>query len=225
MLASAEQDGRGHYIDERNLFDGTDSLNTCRAICANNFDIRTGGLYGHGSHFAVHAEMINHSTKKYLPTDIRFMFRAKVLVGQFTKGNSFFRRPPEIPGQVYTFYDSCVDKIQNPNTFVVFDRNQCYPEYLIMYADREKISMDKMRNSSNLQMHTVQSIAFPINSVSLSYDGDPLTFQQPTESQTSLKCQSCVWLSSTCSDDTPAVHLNDHRKIISYEIFFKKQNH
>ncbi|XP_071146124.1 uncharacterized protein [Mytilus edulis] len=141
MLADADQDGNGKTIDERNLFHGTDSLNTCRGICTNNFDFRTSGrnatVYGEGSYFAVRARTGNSYTQADLPTDIRFMFRAKVLVGQFTVGNPSLRRPPEIPGQVHKLYDSCVDDVQDPKIFVVFDRNQCYPDYLIMYTDKE----------------------------------------------------------------------------------------
>jgi hypothetical protein len=36
-------------------------------------------------------------------------------------------------------YDSCVDKVPDPQIFVVFDRNQCYPEYLFMYTDRDTV--------------------------------------------------------------------------------------
>ncbi|CAC5401238.1 PARP7S [Mytilus coruscus] len=139
ILADAEKDGRGQNINERDLFHGTDSLDTCRGICTNNFDFRTSGrnatVYGEGSYFAVRAKMSHSYTKADLPTDIRFMFRAKVLVGLFTTGNPSLRRPPEIPGQVHKLYDSCVDKDQDPQIFVVFDRNQCYPEYLIMYRE------------------------------------------------------------------------------------------
>ncbi|CAC5401243.1 PARP7S [Mytilus coruscus] len=100
ILADAEKDGRDQNINERDLFHGTDSLDTCRGICTNNFDFRTSGrngtLYGEGSYFAVHAKISHSYTKADLPTDIRFMFRAKVLVGQFTTGNPSLRRPPEI---------------------------------------------------------------------------------------------------------------------------------
>ncbi|CAG2244521.1 PARP7S [Mytilus edulis] len=154
MLADADQIGNGKTIDERNLFHGTDSLNTCRGICTNNFDFRTSGrnatVYGEGSYFAVHARTGNSYTQADLPTDIRFMFRAKILVGQFTVGNPSLRRPPEIPGQVHKLYDSCVDDVQDPKIFVVFDRNQCYPDYLIMYTDREtKPPVEKSDSNPN----------------------------------------------------------------------------
>ncbi|CAC5363372.1 PARP7S [Mytilus coruscus] len=144
MLADVEQDGKSRDIGERHLFHGTDSLETCYGICTNNFDFRTSGrnatMYGQGSYFAVHAKYSHSYTKANTSLDDRIMFRSKVLVGQFTKGNPSFRRPPEIPGQFHKLYDSCVDDVQNPQIFVVFDRNQCYPEYLIMYKDKETIS-------------------------------------------------------------------------------------
>ncbi|XP_071143630.1 uncharacterized protein [Mytilus edulis] len=144
MLADVEQDGRSRDIGERHLFHGTDSLETCYGICTNNFDFRTSGrnatMYGQGSYFAVHAEYSHSYTKANTSSDNRIMFRSKVLVGQFTKGDPSLRRPPEIPGQFHKLYDSCVDDLQNPQIFVVFDRNQCYPEYLIMYKDSETIS-------------------------------------------------------------------------------------
>jgi hypothetical protein len=143
MLADAEQDGRGQNVDERDLFHGTDSLNTCHGICTNNFDFRTSGrnatLYGEGSYFAVRSKLSHSYTKADTPFEYRFMLRAKVLVGQFAEGNPFLYQPPEIRGQSHKLYDSCVDKVKGPQIFVVFDTNQCYPEYLFMYTDRDTV--------------------------------------------------------------------------------------
>ena len=41
-----------------------------------------------------------------------------------------------IPGEGHRRYDSCVDNTTYPSIFVVFDRNQCYPEYLIAYQSK-----------------------------------------------------------------------------------------
>jgi hypothetical protein len=142
MLADAEQDGRGQNVDERDLFHGTDSLNACLGICTNNFDFRTSGRvtrYGKGSYFDVRSKLSHSSTKADTPFEYRFMLRAKVLVGQFAEGTPFLYHPPEIRGQSHKLYDSCVDKVPGPQTFVVFDRNQCYPEYLFMYTDRDTV--------------------------------------------------------------------------------------
>ncbi|CAC5401248.1 PARP7S [Mytilus coruscus] len=207
MLADAEQDGRGQNIDERDLFHGTDSLDTCRGICTNNFDFRTSGrnatLYGEGSYFAVRAKMSHSYTKADLPTDIRFMFRAKVLVGQFTTGNPSLRRPPEIFGQVHKLYDSCVDKDHDPHIFVVFDRNQCYPEYLIMYTDRETLPpVDQTIAASS------------ISSIS-SYGGDPLVYSHQLGSPTSPTMQSFPQAFAGSAEESPAAfraRLNEHSK-------------
>ena len=61
------------------------------------------------------------------------MFLVRVLVGEFTKGSSEYLRPPTKPGYVH-LYDSCVDDEGNPSLFVVFERDQMYPEYIIEYV-------------------------------------------------------------------------------------------
>ena len=32
------------------------------------------------------------------------------------------------------FYDSCVDQTQNPRVYVIFEKTQCYPAYIIEYG-------------------------------------------------------------------------------------------
>ncbi|XP_063410875.1 uncharacterized protein LOC134693867 [Mytilus trossulus] len=206
MLADAEQDVRGQNIDERDLFHGTDSLDTVRGICTNNFDFRTSGrnatLYGEGSYFAARAKMSHSYTKAELPTDIRFMFRAKVLVGQYTKGNPALRRPPEIPGQVHKLYDSCVDKNIDPQIFVVFDRNQCYPEYLIMYTDRETLPP------------VDSTIAAGISDPSI-YVSDPLVYPHQAGSPTTPTMQSFSQAFAGNVEESAAAfraNLNEHSK-------------
>ncbi|CAC5401250.1 PARP7S [Mytilus coruscus] len=197
MLADAEQDGNGKTINERNLFHGTDSLNTCRGICTNNFDFRTSGrnatVYGEGSYFAVRARTSHTYTQADLPTDIRFMFRAKILVGQFTVGNPSLRRPPEIPGQVHKLYDSCVDDVQNPKIFVVFDRNQCYPDYLIMYTDRE--TMPPLEKPDAAPNNTEN----PLNGV------NPLVHRNQAGSSTSTTIQRSLQSSPGVAESSPVV--------------------
>lgn len=61
------------------------------------------------------------------------MFLARVLIGDYTVGQSKFCRPPSKDTRVTNFYDSCVDDIANPKIFVIFDCNQIYPEYLIEF--------------------------------------------------------------------------------------------
>lgn len=61
------------------------------------------------------------------------MFVALVLVGEYTTGSSsYVRPPPKANGK--TFYDSCVDYNSDPSIYVIFDKQQIYPEYLVNYS-------------------------------------------------------------------------------------------
>ncbi|XP_071583865.1 protein mono-ADP-ribosyltransferase PARP12-like [Heliangelus exortis] len=124
----------GQAVDERLLFHGTSSR-YIEAICQQNFDWRICGLhgtvYGRGSYFARDASYSDHYCKK--ESNSKIMFLARVLVGDFTPGKSSYVRPPF--KDQHNFYDSCVDNLSNPSIFVIFDKQQIYPEYLIEYID------------------------------------------------------------------------------------------
>ncbi|XP_012715888.2 protein mono-ADP-ribosyltransferase PARP12 [Fundulus heteroclitus] len=124
----------GKPVCERLLFHGTEE-NLVDPICDQNFDWRMCGVhgtaYGRGSYFARDASYsdkysrVGGSLKK-------IMFVARVLVGEYTKGRSSYVRPPSKPGSK-ALYDSCVDSISKPSIFVIFEKQQIYPEYLIRY--------------------------------------------------------------------------------------------
>lgn len=83
-----------------------------------------------GSYFARDARYSHNYTGD---TDERAMFISRVLVGDFTIGSSDYRRPPSKDGGGINFYDSCVDDVMDPSIYVVFEKQQIYPEYLIQY--------------------------------------------------------------------------------------------
>ncbi|GAA6100196.1 protein mono-ADP-ribosyltransferase PARP12-like isoform X3 [Tachysurus ichikawai] len=124
---------------ERLLFHGTNT-NNINAICRQNFDMRVSGVnatvYGQGSYFAKDAKYSNDFTDHY---GERCMFACRVLVGQYTKGVSHYRRPPA-KDAAGNLYDSCVNDVRNPTIYVVFEHSQVYPEFLITY---EKSSFPK----------------------------------------------------------------------------------
>uniref|UniRef100_A0A8C8AI52 Poly(ADP-ribose) polymerase family member 12 n=1 Tax=Otus sunia TaxID=257818 RepID=A0A8C8AI52_9STRI len=128
----------GKAADERFLFHGT-SKNYIDAICQQNFDWRICGLhgtvYGRGSYFARDASYSDNYCREDSHT--KTMFLARVLVGEFTLGSSSYVRPPLKDNQ--KFYDSCVNNSSNPSIFVIFERHQIYPEYLIEYIDQALI--------------------------------------------------------------------------------------
>lgn len=135
-------------LEERRLFHGTDSYDTCFGICTNNFDFRLSGknatVFGKGSYFAVSAKYSHNYTKG----PIHLMFQARVLIGSFAKGREDMTCPPIIKGAGHRRYDSCVDNTTCPSIFVIFDRNQCYPEYLIAYKDNCSMCEENRKNSN-----------------------------------------------------------------------------
>ncbi|KAF7240649.1 Protein mono-ADP-ribosyltransferase PARP12 [Varanus komodoensis] len=126
----------GKEVDERQLFHGT-SENHIDAICQQNFDWRICGVhgtaYGKGSYFARDASYSDNYSRSN--SSLKTMFLAKVLVGEFTNGVSAFLRPPAKDSLSTTFYNSCVNDIRNPSIFVIFEKHQIYPEYLIKYRN------------------------------------------------------------------------------------------
>ena len=66
--------------------------------------------------------------------EARYMYLARVLVGQYCQGNPSMIVPlPKNPSRPEILYDSVVDNPGNPSMFVVFYDAQCYPEYLITF--------------------------------------------------------------------------------------------
>ncbi|XP_067392181.1 protein mono-ADP-ribosyltransferase PARP12-like [Emydura macquarii macquarii] len=127
---------RGKDVDERLLFHGT-STSHLHAICEQNFDWRICGThgtsYGRGSYFARDADY----SHRYCQSDTRSkaMFVARVLVGETVQGSHNYLRPPPRPNDPNRFYDSCVDSPVNPSIFVIFEKHQIYPAYIIDYAE------------------------------------------------------------------------------------------
>ncbi|XP_031237434.1 zinc finger CCCH-type antiviral protein 1 [Mastomys coucha] len=102
-------------------------------ICKNNFEWILHGnqetRYGKGNYFAKEA-ICAHKSCSY-DTRGTVMFVARVLVGNVIEGNITFSSPPAL-------YDSCVDTRLNPSVFVIFRKEQIYPEYVIEYVESEK---------------------------------------------------------------------------------------
>ncbi|XP_041935243.1 protein mono-ADP-ribosyltransferase PARP12-like [Alosa sapidissima] len=125
----------GRDVLERFLFHGTKS-EYVDAICRENIDWRVcgenGTSYGRGSYFARDAKYSNQYTDL---TGTQSMFVCRILVGDFTLGHPDYNKPPFKDEEKTAAFDSCVNKIQNPSIFVVFEKNQIYPEYLIQYEE------------------------------------------------------------------------------------------
>ena len=137
MVVSAIPERRQNAANETRLFHGT-CRDVVEAICKQNFDWRecgkNGTVYGKGSYFAVDASLSHKYAKQH--GDYYFMFLATVLVGSYTVGRHEYLKPPpkqDPSNPASDRYDSCVDNTDNPKIFVVFEFDQCYPEYIISY--------------------------------------------------------------------------------------------
>ena len=125
---------------EQQLFHGTRNEEVVRAIFRHNFDWRVSGtandvVYGRGTYFARDARFSDKYSTSHNRHQYRWMFMARVLVGRSAVGKRDYVRPPPInPAQRHgDLYDSCVNSLDQPKIFVVFDTDQCYPEYVIAY--------------------------------------------------------------------------------------------
>ncbi|XP_069820521.1 zinc finger CCCH-type antiviral protein 1-like isoform X2 [Dendropsophus ebraccatus] len=133
-----KQVNQGQDVNEMRLFHGTE-VSHIDAICNQNFDWRICGIhgtvYGQGSYFARDASYA-HMYSRSMIHGLQMMFVARVLVGDYTVGNPQMKRPPPRPDNTTRYYDSCVNVITNPTIFVVFEKHQIYPEYLLAYQKR-----------------------------------------------------------------------------------------
>ncbi|NXD79375.1 PAR12 polymerase, partial [Halcyon senegalensis] len=135
-----KRENGGKKVNERLLFHGTQT-SFVEPICIHNFDWRicgsNGTNYGKGTYFARDASYSHGYCQTVAKTNT--MFVARVLVGDYVTGDSDYVRPPPKYDDGLQFYDSCVDNKINPSIFVVFEKNQIYPEYIIEYkAEEEK---------------------------------------------------------------------------------------
>ncbi|XP_051886434.1 protein mono-ADP-ribosyltransferase PARP12-like [Pristis pectinata] len=124
-------------VNERHLFHGITIPTIVDTICYQNFDWGTmaqdGTLYGKGIHFAEKASCCFFDLYSGSPTEHNIMFLARVLVGESAQGHGACHQLPSKDGTRLNLYDSCVDSISDPSIFVIFEKYQIYPEYVIQY--------------------------------------------------------------------------------------------
>lgn len=101
------------------------------------FFLFQGAVYGNGVYFAINSSYSARS--RYSPPDDkrhRYMYLARVLVGEYTEGRQgLITPPPKDLNNVTDTYHTVVDKISDPSIVVVFYDWQCYPEYLITFSE------------------------------------------------------------------------------------------
>lgn len=131
------------------------------------------------------------------------MFVCRVLVGSYTRGQSNYRLPPSRDGGLI-LHDSCVNDCRDPSIFVVFDKQQVYPEFLITYTKRvyHPIVIDSSSDSDDLfspQTVTVSSLTSTLSGQKAPSSGSAVTVQHTSSFSSAL----AVTASSPSSVSTP----------------------
>lgn len=139
MRGVLEQD-----INEVYLFHGT-KQNRVKVLLRNGFDERLASMnfaklrLGNGTYTAEEASLSSHYTE---PQGVRTMFLVRACLGDVfrTKENlNDLKRPPckKMCKTICTQHDEFFDSVLGefcPREFVVYEKAQCYPEYVIKYT-------------------------------------------------------------------------------------------
>lgn len=131
-------------VNEKLLFHGTDHQNV-DSVCDENIDWRAqdegrAAAFGEGAYFTEEAALSNLYCKQDSES-VRYMFLAEVLVGSFAKGEPSMKRPPQKSDDASKkeLFDSCVDNVDKPTIYVLFNSDQYYPTFLVQYKIKSKV--------------------------------------------------------------------------------------
>uniref|UniRef100_A0A8D0C7D0 PARP catalytic domain-containing protein n=1 Tax=Salvator merianae TaxID=96440 RepID=A0A8D0C7D0_SALMN len=108
----------------------------CSLVCKTGFQKTYSSSqdqkYGAGIYFNKNPRNLVADSKEKCEMDhLICVFEAEVVTGSYTRGNRSYVAPPLINTSSMKLYDSVVDDIHNPETFVVFNREQALPLYLL----------------------------------------------------------------------------------------------
>ena len=130
--------------NELMLFHGA-GYNVVDIICNQGFDERLGslgGFFGSGVYFACRSSKSDEYVRQPSPSNTYKMIISRVCMGNYyttQESMNNIRRPPCIEGHIDPCSHLRHDSVyfngtrKNYEEFVVYDRNQCYPEFVVEY--------------------------------------------------------------------------------------------